>query len=266
MTAPLAETSARGRAPLPHGRGSAPAPGAADPAPPRPAGPAVPTPDGPVPRHGRAALLRLAGWFAAADAATAHEVYTAAFALHPATHLGGPAEDDSVAATTSWWDGPLAPTAAVRLSSALPAAPARAHGAQRARLRDAAESSAHWRRSAAQELRRVLAEPTAADARVLLSSSAMDVLMELLTAALGSGDATRAPVSAGDLELGIRLHVRHVSEAAVSVRGSGGDLDLDGLRLRVTPFAVLSDAADDDTAGDGTAAPDARPERLVRHA
>ncbi|MFC3517766.1 DUF2397 family protein [Streptomonospora nanhaiensis] len=199
--------------------------------------------DGPVPRHGRAALLRLAAWFEGADTETAHRIYTAAFAAHSATHLGG-AGEESVAATTSWWQAPLADIAAARLTSALPADPVRDHTAQRARLRDAAESSAHWRRSAAQEVHRVLAEATGTDSRIRLSSSAMGVLMELLTAALGSGDATRGPVSAGDLELGIRLHVRHDPEAALTLRGSGGDLALDGLRLVVTPFAASGDPFD----------------------
>ncbi|MFC4565219.1 DUF2397 family protein [Nocardiopsis mangrovi] len=246
---PLADATARGRSAV-HGQRPAPAAGTGR-------EPQSDT-EGPVPRHGRAALLRLAGWFEAADDATAHAIFTAAFGMHAATHLGGAGEEESVAATTSWWDAPLAHTAAARLSSALPAAPVRFHGDQRARLRDAAESSAHWRRSAAQEARRVLAEPTGADSRLHLSSAALDVLMELLTAALGSGDATRSPVSAGDLELGIRLHVRHVPEATISMRASGGDLTLEGLCLWVTAFAPVGEGTAGREPGSGA--------RLVRHA
>ncbi|MFS8524593.1 MAG: S-methyl-5-thioribose-1-phosphate isomerase, partial [Limnochordales bacterium] len=40
-------------------------------------------------RRGRAALLRLARWFDAADAPAAHDVYAAAFAAYPARFLGG---------------------------------------------------------------------------------------------------------------------------------------------------------------------------------
>ncbi|QBI55997.1 hypothetical protein EKD16_21205 [Streptomonospora litoralis] len=196
--------------------------------------------DGPVPRHGRAALLRLAAWFENADARSADEICTAAFGTQAATHLGGPC-DEPAGATVSWWDAPLASVAAARLSSALPADPVRDHTAQRSRLRDAAESSAHWRRTAAQELRRVLAEATGGDSRIRLSDPALEVLMELLTAALGSGDATRRPVSVGDLELGVRLNVRHDPEASITLRGSGGDLSLDGLRLQVTTFSVAGD-------------------------
>nr|WP_255429958.1 DUF2397 family protein [Streptomonospora sp. PA3] len=191
--------------------------------------------------------MRLAAWFEEADPRAAHEICAAAFAVYGATHLGGPC-DEPAGATVSWWQAPLASVAAARLASALPAEPARDHSAQRSRLRDAAESSAHWRRSAAQELRRVLAEPTGDDSRIRLSDPAMEVLMELLTAALGSGDATRRPVSAGDLELGVRLHVRHDPQAAIALRASGGDLNLDGLRLRVTAF----DAADETAGTPGT--------------
>ncbi|GAB3463032.1 hypothetical protein GCM10027570_49810 [Streptomonospora sediminis] len=209
-------------------------------------------PEGPVPRHGRAALLRLAAWFEEADPESAHRICTAAFGVHGATHLGGPC-DEPAGATLSWWDAPLASVAAARLASALPAGPVRDHAAQRAKLRDAAESSAHWRRSAAQELRRLIAEATGGDSRIRLSNSAMEVLMELLTAALSSGDATRHPVSAGDLELGIRLHVQHDDQAAITLRGSGGDLNLEGLRLRVTPFAVSEDPANPAGTGPGSA-------------
>ncbi|MFC7743948.1 DUF2397 family protein [Nocardiopsis composta] len=89
-------------------------------------------------------------------------------------------------------DGPL-PTAAVP-----------DHSDQRARLRDAAEARAHWRRSAAAEVRTALAGGAE---RLELSTPALDVLMELLTAALGSGSPEARQVTAGDLELGVRLHV-----------------------------------------------------------
>nr|WP_246422670.1 DUF2397 family protein [Nocardiopsis mwathae] len=211
-------------------------------------------------------MLRLATWFEAAESDTAHELFTAAFGAHPARHLGGTGED-AVAATTSWWDAPLARTAALRLAGALPAAPVPDHGDQQARLRDAAESSAHWRRTAAQELRRVLAEPTGDDARPHLSGLALDVLMELLTAALGAGDATLSPVCAGDLELGIRLHVRSVPDARIILRGADGDLTLEGLRMQVTAYAVETgtDDAADGACDRGVPEPEAAA-RLVRQA
>ncbi|GAA3764138.1 hypothetical protein HDA32_004996 [Spinactinospora alkalitolerans] len=198
----------------------------------------------PVPRHGRAALLRLAAWFEGADAASAHEVFTAAFAVHPARHLSGTGEE-AVAATASWWDAPAVGAAAAHPVGAGSVAPVDDHSEQQARLRDAAEAAAHWRRSAAQEVRRLLAEPTGGDDRLHLSDAALQVLMELLTAALGSGDAITDAVSAGDLELDIRLHVRRVPDASITLSESGGDLVLEGLRLQVTSYARQEPAPED---------------------
>lgn len=60
--------------------------------------------------------------------------------------------------------------------------------------------------------------------------------MELLTAALGAGDAARRSTSAGDLEFSLRLHVVSAPGAEVTVQGEGGDLTLEGVRLCVTPY------------------------------
>ncbi|WP_415840331.1 DUF2397 family protein, partial [Nocardiopsis gilva] len=139
-------------------------------------------------------------------------------------------------------------------------APIPDHTDQQARLRDAAESSAHWRRTAAQELRRVLAEPTGDNARPHLSGLALEVLMELLTATLSAGDATLSPVSAGDLELGIRLHIRSAPTARITLRGADGDLTLEGLRMQITAYAVDAgtdaDEIDDTEDTDDTAVSD----------
>lgn len=200
----------------------------------------------PVPRHGRAALLQLARWFDDSDTVTAHDIFTAAFATYGARHLGS-LSGGSAAATTSWWNAPQAHTADSRATSALPVAPVQDHTHQRARLRDEAEASAHWRRSAAHEVRSTLHEPTGEDAYVHLSGLASQVVMELLTAALGSEDATRGPVSAGDLELGIRLHAQRSPTASLTLRSSGGDLTLEGLRLRATTYAFHPAEFDSDT-------------------
>ncbi|WP_393916449.1 DUF2397 family protein [Halostreptopolyspora alba] len=203
---------------------------------------AAPAPDdASVPRHGRASLLRLARWFEAAEPETAHAIHTAAFATYRARHLSG--QGAATVATTSWWNAPLADTAAAKLAVASPVAPVPDHTEQRARLRDAAESSAHWRRSAAREVRRLLTEPTRDDSRLHLTPAALGVLMDLLTAALGSGDAARGAVSAGDLELDIRLQVTRAPTASVVLSGAGGDLTIDGLRLQATSYV------------DGTAVP-----------
>ncbi|GLU49264.1 hypothetical protein Nans01_36150 [Nocardiopsis ansamitocini] len=194
--------------------------------------------------HGRAALLRLAAWFDGADSATAHRIATAAFAMQPARHLGATSEDP-IAAAASWWAAQPADTSAVRPGIRGVLAPIEDHGAQQARLRDAAEAAAHWRRTAAGEARSVLTELTPEKGRLRLSGSALEVLMELLTAALGSADVTAGPVAAGDLELDIRLHVRHAPEAVLTIGQPGGDLTLEGLRLQATEYARLTpDPAD----------------------
>jgi len=189
----------------------------------------------PGPRHGRAALLRLATWFEEADPDRADALATAAYGLHPALHLEG-RTDEGVAATTSWWQAePDRSTVTEHPGTRLPE-PVRDHRAQQARLRDAAESSAHWRRAGASQIRALLTDPTPRRARLDLSGAGMEVLMELLTAALGSGDASRRPASAGDLEFSLRLHVSAAPGAEVTIRGEGGELTLEGLRLRVTSY------------------------------
>jgi hypothetical protein len=189
----------------------------------------------PVPRHGRAALLRLASWFEEAGTDRADDLARAAYALHPALHLEGRV-DESVAATTSWWQAEPDRSTVVEHPGTRPPAPVRDHRAQQARLRDAAESSAHWRRAGASQIRALLTEPTGNRARLDLSGAGMEVLMELLTAALGAGDASRRSTSAGDLEFSLRLHVVAAPGAEVTVQGEGGDLTLEGVRLCVTPY------------------------------
>ena len=57
-------------------------------------------------------FLRLAGWFDAATPDDAHVLYTSAFALYGARHLGVALDPDvaeALPATTSWWRAPAAP-------------------------------------------------------------------------------------------------------------------------------------------------------------
>nr|WP_272918532.1 DUF2397 family protein [Nocardiopsis alba] len=179
--------------------------------------------------------MRLAAWFEEAEPDRADALATAAFALHPSRDLQGRVAD-GVAATTSWWQAEPDRSTVTEHPGARSPEPVRDHRAQQARLRDAAESSAHWRRAGAEQVRSLLTEPTADRARLDLSGAGMEVLMELLTTALGSGDASRGPASAGDLEFGLRLHVHTAPGAEVVVRGEGGDLTLEGLRLHVTSY------------------------------
>lgn len=189
----------------------------------------------PAPRHGRAALLRLAAWFEEAEPDRADALASAVYTLDPARHLHGRV-DGTVAATTSWWHAaPDHSTVVERPGNRRPE-PVRDHRAQQARLRDAAESSAHWRRDGAEQIRSLLTEPTGENAQLDLTGAGMEVLTELLTAALAVGDASGRRTSAGDLEFGLRLHVLPSSGASVTVSGEGGDLTLQDLRLYVTPY------------------------------
>ncbi|MEE1824507.1 DUF2398 family protein [Streptomyces sp. BE20] len=101
-------------------------PSAPTPAPTTPAPSSVPTP-GLSPDPG---LLRLAEWFAQADAGTADDLWAASFGLYPARHFGAPAEPGPVGPgpvgpglpgsapaepasdVVSWWHGPTAHTPA----------------------------------------------------------------------------------------------------------------------------------------------------------
>lgn len=189
----------------------------------------------PTPRHGRAALLRLATWFEDSEPERADALADAAYALRPALHLEGRV-DSAVAATTSWWRAGVDRSTVVEPPGTRRPEPVRDHREQQARLRDAAESSAHWRRAGATQIRDLLSEPTEEDRHLELSGAGMEVLMELLTAALAAGDPERRPTSAGDLEFSLRLHVYSAPGSTVTVAGEGGELTLEGLRLRVTPY------------------------------
>ncbi|MBE3000399.1 DUF2397 family protein [Nocardiopsis sp. HNM0947] len=189
----------------------------------------------PAPRHGRAALLRLAAWFEEAGPERADALASGVYALDPARQLHGRV-DGTVAATTSWWQAdPDLSTVVERPGNRRPE-PARDHRAQQARLRDAAESSAHWRRTGAEQIRSLLTEPTGRNAQLDLTGAGMEVLTELLTAALAGGDASGRATHAGDLEFGLRLHVLPSPGTSVTVSGEGGDLALQDLRLYATPY------------------------------
>lgn len=191
--------------------------------------------EAPTPRHGRAALLRLATWFEDSEPERADALADAVYALRPALHLEG-LVDSGVAATTSWWQAGADRSAVVEHPGTRRPEPVRDHREQQARLRDAAESSAHWRRAGAEQIRALLSEPAEEVKHLELSGAGMEVLMELLTAALAAGDPERRPTSAGDLDFSLRLHVCSAPEAVVTVEGEGGQLTLEGLRLRVTPY------------------------------
>ncbi len=180
-------------------------------------------------------LLRLARWFDGCDDATAHDLFAAAFGLYGARHLGVVCEvGDDVPATTSWWDGPVAPVpvALRERGSRTPrgrAATAEDYAAQAERLRADAAQSARRQRAAAAELR--AASSRLADVR--LSPAATDLLLDLVARALAAAAPAFADAEGADDDLGVGVTLTRSPGGRTVVRGADGDFLLDGLRLSI---------------------------------
>lgn len=183
----------------------------------------------------RGDLLRLARWFDGSDDATAHDLCPAAFGLYGARHLGiAPGDDDELPATTSWWDGPVAPVP-VSLrdrGSRAPrgrAASAEDYAAQRERLRREAAEAAERQRSAAAELK--AAGSHLPDVR--LSPAATSLLLDLIARSLATAAPGFSEVSGADDDLGVRLVLTRAPGGRTLIRGADGDLTLDQLSLAI---------------------------------
>lgn len=183
-------------------------------------------------------FLRLAGWFDAATPEEAHVLYTSAFALYSARHLGitlDPEVADALPATVSWWRAPTAPVPVsirergdrtprgrvVRVAD---------HRAQKERL------TAERRREAEQRAQAV-AELVAVGERldtVRLSGAALVVLLELLAQATARFGPDLDGRSAGLVDADILLWVAP-ADGSTTIRTAAGDLSVDGFRLAVTP-------------------------------
>lgn len=182
-------------------------------------------------------FLRLAGWFDAATPDEAHVLYTSAFGLYGARHLGVLLDAEiaeALPATVSWWRSPAAPVPVsirergdrnprgrvVRVAD---------HRVQKERL--AAE-----RRREAEQRAQAVAELVAVGERlgeVRLSGPAVGVLLELLaqaTARLGP-DLTGA--SAGLVDADVVLWLEP-ADGSTTVRSATGDLCVDGFRVAVS--------------------------------
>ena len=182
-------------------------------------------------------FLRLATWFDASTPDEAHVLYTSAFALYGARHLGvllDPEIAEALPATTTWWRAPGAPvpvsirergdrTPRGRLARLAD------HGAQKERL--VAE-----RRREAEQRERAIAELLAVGDRldeVRLSGAAIQVLLELLAQATARFGPDLAGASAGLVDAGVVLWVEP-SDRTTTLRSALGDLTVDGFRLAVT--------------------------------
>ena len=182
-------------------------------------------------------FLRLASWLDAATPDDAHVLYTSAFALYGARHLGVVLEADiaeAIPATTSWWSAPAAPVpvsirergdrtprgGVVRVAD---------HRAQKERLVAVRRREDEQRAQAVAEL---LAVGDRLD-EVRLSGAALRVLFELLGQATARFGSELAGASAALVDANVVLWIEP-SARPTTLRSALGTLTVDGFRLAIT--------------------------------
>jgi uncharacterized protein (TIGR02677 family) len=184
----------------------------------------------------RRELLRLASWLDAADEDTAADLYTSAFGLYSARHLGIAADQESVVpATVSWW-----PAAAVEVPVALRERGVRAargrasgladRGTQRQALIEQAAAEQRHRVAAAAEL----LSAAAGLAAVRLSAPAMSLLLELTARALGAGDPVLGDAVTLILDLGLRCELISKPRTTLTLRSVSGDFTAQDIDISIT--------------------------------
>ena len=182
-------------------------------------------------------FLRLASWLDAATPDDAHVLYTSAFALYGARHLGVALDADiaeALPATTSWW---LAPAAPVPVSIR-----ERGDRTPRGRLVRVADHRAQKERLVAERRRedeqraQAVAELLAVGDRldeVRLSGAALRVLFELLGQATARFGPELAGASAALVDADVVLWVEP-SARPTTLRSALGNLTVEGFRLAIT--------------------------------
>ena len=180
-------------------------------------------------------LLKLAQWFDAADDSTAHDLFTAAFGLYGARHLGlAPDHEKDIPATTSWRTGP-----AIRVPLSLKERGTRAprgrtagpenYQEQQNKLRERANEEALRQRAAAAELR--AAGLRLPDTR--LSGTATRLLLDLLARSLAGAAPRFEEAETIDEDLDVRVCLTRTVTGDTVVHGADGDLLLEGLTLAI---------------------------------
>jgi uncharacterized protein (TIGR02677 family) len=196
----------------------------------------------------RGDLLKVARWFDGCDDATAHDLFAAAFGLHGARHLGVAAkDDDELPATTSWWDGPVAPVpvALRERGSRAPrgrAANAEDYAEQRERLRKEAAEAAGRQRAAAAELRAAASRLS----EVRLSPAAASLLLGLIARSLAAATPGFSSVSGADDDLGVRVILTREPGASTVIRSADGDFTLDEFSVAIGATASPETGVDQD--------------------
>jgi uncharacterized protein (TIGR02677 family) len=184
----------------------------------------------------RRELLRLAAWLDAADEDTAADLYTSAFGLYSARHLGIADDPEAVvAATASWW-----PTAAVGVPVALRERGVRAARGRASGLADRSlQRQALIEKAAAEQQRRVAAAAellsAAADlASVRLSAPAIHLLLELTAQALGAGDPVLGNAVTLVVDLGLRCELISKPRNVLTLRSAAGDFTAQDISISIT--------------------------------
>ena len=187
----------------------------------------------------RRELLRLAAWLDGADEDTAADLFTSAFGLYPARHLGIAADAQAVVpATESWW-----PAAAVHVPVSLRergerAARGRASGvadrsAQQRVLVEQAAQVQRLRVAAAAELLSAAAELSA----VRLSAPAVHLLLELIAQALGAGDPAWGGAVTVVVDLGLRCELIGKPGNVLTLHSAIGDFTAQDITIAITRLA-----------------------------
>lgn len=189
-------------------------------------------------------LLRLAGWFDAADDTTAHALWAAAFGLYSCRHLAFAADDDAdpVPPTASWWRTPVAEvpvTLRRRGERRIAGRSGRREDFTEAKRTRLVERQAAERRRAAAlaEIARHSGEPE----HLRLSDDARSALLEVFARALsgsarglGAGrSAVADATSSAGSRPAFRLAVRRTPGRSTTLSSPAGRLVLADLTLGV---------------------------------
>ena len=184
----------------------------------------------------RRELLRLAAWLDAADEDTAADLFTAAFGLYPARHLGLAADAQvTVPATTSWWPAPAVEVPVALRDRGVRAARGRVSGIadrsarQQALIAQAAEAQ-RLRAAAAAELISAAADLGA----VRLSAPAIHLLLELVAQALGAGDPALGNALTSNVDLGIRCELISKPRHELTLHSAAGDFSAHDIGIAIT--------------------------------
>lgn len=199
-------------------------------------------------------LVRLAGWFEAADDDRAHELWAAAFGLYSARHLSFPADPDGdpVPSTRSWWHSPVAHVPIGLRSHG----DRRAGGRAGARADYSAAKQARIAERTEQQRRRVeaaweLASHAGAVHDARLSDEARVTFLELYGNTLArhgrpltQGVTARGGLRIADLTLGVELEV--APGATVRIKSPSGVLTFRDLAVGLVVGAPDADATADE--------------------